>query len=203
MKFKDFDLTKVGQEVQLVGAIWSGENKTYLFYFPEYGPTRVRLGANMTEIPYPQEVETTDEDWKALMVQSDMVETEVLAKAEDGELVKAIVRKCNRNVDQTITWNVFRRDGFKCRYCGNNKVPMTIDHLVLWEDGGPTIERNLLTSCRKCNKTRGRMKYGEWMNSKAFREMSSNLSDDERVELRMIEGTLDAIPRVYNIKSRK
>lgn len=203
MKFKEFDLTKVGQEVQLVGGIWSGEGKTYLFYFPEYGPTRVRLGASMAEVPYPAEVEVTDEDWKALMTQSDMVETEVLAKAENGELVKAIIRKCQRTVDQTVTWNVFRRDNFTCRYCGNNKLPMTIDHLVLWEDGGATVEQNLLTSCRKCNKTRGRIKYGEWINNRYFREVTANLSDDERLALRMIEGTLDAIPRVYHIKSRK
>ncbi len=202
-KFSEFDLTKVGQEVQLVGGIWAGEDKTFLFYFPEYGPTRVRLSANMSETPYPYEVEAGHEDWKALMTQSDMVETEVMLKAENGDLVKGIIRKCQRTVDQAVTWNVFRRDGFRCRYCANDKVPMTIDHLVLWEDGGPTIEANLLTSCRKCNKTRGRKTYGEWMFDRYFREVSANLSDDERVALRMIEGTLPGIPRVYNIKSRK
>ena len=192
MKFADLDLKSVGNEVQLVGGIWAGKGKAYLLYFPEYGEE------------FPAEVVELDhEDWKALLQQSDVVETEVLSKLEDGTLYKAVVRKCTRTVDQQVTWNCFRRDGFRCRYCGKDDVPLTIDHLVLWEDGGPTIEKNLLSACRKCNKTRGRMKYPQWLDSRYYREVSKGLSAEVRQANLDVSSTLDALPLVVNVRSRK
>lgn len=78
---------------------------------------------------------------------------------------KVVLRKSQRNIDQKISWTVFRRDGFKCQYCGDHESPMTIDHLVLWEEDGDTVPANLLTSCKKCNHTRGNMPFDQWLKS--------------------------------------
>jgi len=191
MKFSDIKLDTIGQEVQLVGGVWAGNGQAYLFYFPEYGQEFEATPIAMTLA-----------DWQTLIKQSDAVETEVLTRNENGELVKIVARKCERIVNQDVTWSVFRRDHFACRYCGNDKVPLTVDHLVLWENGGPTIEANLVTACRKCNKARGRTPYVEWLQHPHYRKVSKNLTPQGHVQNTMLLDTLDAIPRVAHVKSR-
>ena len=112
------------------------------------------------------------------------------------------MRKCERAVDQNVTWAVFRRDHYTCRYCGNDKVPLTVDHLVLWEDGGPTIEANLVAACRKCNKTRGRTPYEQWMQHPFYQKVANKLSAEQRAANWALCDGLKAIPRVHHVKSR-
>ena len=50
--------------------------------------------------------------------------------------------------------NVFKRDGFKCQYCGTRKE-LTIDHLIPKAKGGKTSWNNLVTACKKCNSKKG------------------------------------------------
>jgi hypothetical protein len=50
--------------------------------------------------------------------------------------------------------NVFKRDGFKCQYCGTNKE-LTIDHLVPKAKGGKSSWSNLVTACKRCNTKKG------------------------------------------------
>jgi hypothetical protein len=196
MKFDDLDLPSVGHEILLVGGIWAGKGAAYLCYFPEFstevGPLQ---GTVVLEMGY--------EEWKRLLRQSDLVETEVLAKAKDGKLYKAVARKCERNISQGISWNVWRRDDFECRYCAADDVPMTVDHVVLWEEGGPSIEENLVTACRKCNKKRGNTPYAEWLESPYYKEVSRVLTPSERETNRALLDTLDAIPRMVHKRSHR
>ena len=192
MKFSDIDLHKIGNTIQLIGGIWAGEGQAFVFRFPEYVGEQVVL----------TEVEITHEDWKALLRQSDLVETEVLTQAEDGQLIKAVMRKCERSISQQVSWNVFRRDGFRCRYCGDEKAPLTVDHAVLWEDGGPSIEANLVSACRKCNKIRGRTQYVLWLQHAYYLDVYKNLSPEVRYQNEMLADRLGSIPRVVNVKAR-
>lgn len=192
MDFKNFNLKAVGTEILLVGGVWADEHKMYLCVFPEFD----EHAEDQIRVLCP-----SGEEWKALIRQSDLVETEVLEKAKDGKLVKAIARKCQRSIDQNVSWSVYRRDEFRCRYCGNDKVPLTVDHLVLWEEGGPSIEENLVAACRKCNKTRGNMQYTDWLKHPYYLQKSQNLTALVRADNEALVGTLDAIPRV--IKKRK
>ena len=50
--------------------------------------------------------------------------------------------------------NVFKRDGFKCQYCGTEKE-LTLDHLVPKAKGGKTTWSNLVTACKACNSKKG------------------------------------------------
>jgi hypothetical protein len=50
--------------------------------------------------------------------------------------------------------NVFKRDGFKCQYCGTEKE-LTLDHLVPKAKGGKTSWNNLVTACKTCNTKKG------------------------------------------------
>jgi hypothetical protein len=52
---------------------------------------------------------------------------------------------------------ILERDGFRCRYCGNEVTDATanMDHVVPYHKGGPTRVENLVTCCHACNKKKG------------------------------------------------
>ena len=67
-------------------------------------------------------------------------------------LLKYIVmpfRKVNLNRQ-----NLFKRDDFKCVYCGTNK-DLTIDHVIPKVKGGNNKWTNLVTCCHDCNVKKG------------------------------------------------
>jgi len=51
--------------------------------------------------------------------------------------------------------NVMIRDGFKCVYCGKEKVNLTIDHVLPKSRGGKSSFENCVTSCKDCNNDKG------------------------------------------------
>jgi len=51
--------------------------------------------------------------------------------------------------------NLFRRDGYRCQYCGTRKGPLTIDHVVPKTRGGVDSWENLVSACVKCNNKKG------------------------------------------------
>jgi hypothetical protein len=189
-ELKDIDLLQIGHTIQISGMMMSdGDGKTYLIPLPgELIGTLIGLNLSF-------------EDWKKFLRQSDIQEVEVLAN-DEGKLKKAIIRKSTRQIDQKVSWNVYRRDDYACRYCGRDDIPLTVDHIVLWEEGGPSIEENLVTSCKRCNKTRGNIQYKDWVVSDQYYDLSKNLSGFAiRLNLALID-TLDAIPRKVHVKIR-
>lgn len=46
--------------------------------------------------------------------------------------------------------NIFRRDGYKCGYCGSREK-LTLDHIIPISKGGRSTWENLVTCCSKCN----------------------------------------------------
>ena len=52
---------------------------------------------------------------------------------------------------------VLHRDKYRCRYCQCKvtKDSANIDHVVAWKHGGATVLRNLVASCKPCNKAKG------------------------------------------------
>lgn len=121
-----------------------------------------------------------------------------------GELngEKIILRKSQRNIDGTISWKVFRRDGYKCRYCAIDHVPLTVDHIVLWENNGATHVDNLVSSCKKCNRTRGNMNYRDWLKSDYYVSKMKYLTP-EVIQLNQdLADNLDNLPTVKKQRKR-
>lgn len=148
----DMDIKRFGNDLTVSGVLYGNGEDCFIAMLPdETSKNFIFLSA------------MTSEEWKILLQQTDLMETEILAKAKDGTLTKAIVRKSTRQVDQKISWNVFRRDQYACCYCGNDKTPLTVDHIVLWEEGGATVEDNLITACRPCNKRRGNEQFMDFI----------------------------------------
>lgn len=185
------DLLDVGHEVQTVGVILQGKGRTALVMYPDE-----QLGMQLTQ------VYLTVEQWRALLEQSDFQNREVEVVEQDGSIGKAFLRKSQRTIDASVQWGVWKRDGYACRYCGKDDVPLTIDHLITWEERGPTIAENLVTACRKCNRVRGTMPYEQWLQSDHYRSVSASLTESERDANASLVAGLSSIPRVRRIRSR-
>lgn len=56
-------------------------------------------------------------------------------------------------ISKAMRYQIFRRDGHVCQYCGGRPpdVALVVDHVVPATLGGPDIPENLTTSCRECN----------------------------------------------------
>lgn len=54
-------------------------------------------------------------------------------------------------------FEVFKRDGFICQYCGRRppEVILEADHIVPKSKGGTDIIENLITACYECNRGKG------------------------------------------------
>lgn len=189
-KFSDIDISEIGHTKQFIGCAYAGKDGGYLFLFP--GEKKVEL----------EDVEMSSGDCARLLRQTDLMETEVVQRAIDGTTTKAMLRKSNRQISQVVQWNVFRRDGYRCRYCGRNDVPLTVDHLITWEDSGPSTEDNLFSSCRPCNRARGNVAYEQWLCSSYYQSRSKDLDPTTKASNAAKSADLDKIQRVVHVQSR-
>ena len=60
-------------------------------------------------------------------------------------------------ISKKTRFEVFKRDGFKCQYCGAHPpaVLLHVDHITPVSRGGCNDEDNLITSCEPCNLGKG------------------------------------------------
>jgi 5-methylcytosine-specific restriction endonuclease McrA len=56
-------------------------------------------------------------------------------------------------VSKALRFQVLRRDGHACRYCGRTppEVKLHVDHVVAVALGGADTPDNLVTACSECN----------------------------------------------------
>lgn len=189
MKVSDVGLLKFGNTVQMTGAIYQGEGRTFLLALP---------GEQLGQNPIPLEVD----NWEELLRQTDLMETEIDQEVEKGVVRKAIVRKSTRQIEQTVSWRVFKRDQYRCRYCGADNIPLTVDHVITWEAGGPSVEMNLVATDKRCNRQRGNMPYEEWLKSAYYQGVSRKLSPAARAQNEALVAQLPLIPRNFKVRAR-
>lgn len=62
-----------------------------------------------------------------------------------------------RAISKKTRFEVFKRDGFKCQYCGDHppKVVLQVDHIVAVANGGRNEMDNYITACQPCNLGKG------------------------------------------------
>lgn len=181
MQIGSLNLLEFGNTVLLAGAIFSDQNNDlHAILLPRVDPK------------VPVLVSPTHEEWKELIKQTDL---KIIEVSQGEGMAKALIRKCERSIESRISWRVYKRDGYACRYCGNDDTALTVDHLVLWEDLGPSIEENLLSACSKCNKMRGNMLYEDWLNSLAYAKRSQGLDEITKLANRQLIPTLASIQK--------
>jgi len=170
LTFSSIDIHKFGNDLEICGMITGNGKELYIIPF---------TSVDYSDIDF-EIIDMTKEDWDKLLFQLDHLEVIVRAKDDNGKLQKIILRKSQRQIDTNIQWNVFRRDNYTCQYCGKNNVPLTVDHIILWEDMGQSIEDNLISACKKCNKTRGNMGFEDWRKDEYYLKVIPNSIVDER-----------------------
>lgn len=176
VSIEDLDILDVGHTIQLGGAIWTGNGKVYLVPLPD------------EDLVGEHELLVMDTgQWERFLNQSDVLDVRGPGKA--------ILRKSQRQIDQWITWEVFKRDGYRCRYCGK-EAPLTVDHVILWEQGGATVVDNLLACCRKDNKLRGNLEYDKWIYSQEYARISAGLTSDQQMNNLRIVPKLDDLRKI-------
>lgn len=189
----DINIHDIGNEIQIAGTVWSGKELSFITLLPEKSDDFTNLKRMPLTLP----------EWERLLRQTDLLETEIFKQDPTG-LTKIILRKSQRQIDNYLQWAVFKRDNYACKYCGRTGIPMTVDHVILWEDGGPTIAENLVTACRQCNKDRGRMSYEEWLSSPLYVRKSKDLPTEIRSLNRNLLFKLDSLraKKVNHVRSR-
>jgi len=195
MKLSDLNILDIGNTIQISGLVLQGQDQTLLAPFPGevITLTDASHGFNRNGVPTAcmDVLQFTTEDWERFFQQSDWLEVE----CQLGER-KVVLRKSQRQIDAAVSWAVFKRDDYRCRYCGK-EGPLTIDHILTWESGGPTIQQNLLAADRRCNRTRGNMLYAEWIHSDHYRKISKDLNSHVRA---MNETLIDKLPELEKLK---
>ena len=149
-------LERYGNELTIVGLVVGNGLEKEIIMFPEDGPL--------------QAFKVLEVNQEELLKIFEQLDTLAVTGVE-----KVVLRKSQRNIEQGISWEVFRRDNFTCRYCGADNVPMTVDHVVRWENLGQSVADNLICACRKCNKTRGNTEYPDWLTSQYYLDLVSKL----------------------------
>lgn len=185
-QFKEAELLKFGNEYTIKGIVFGEpeDKQDLIVYFPK----------EKYALEEPAELIATEDELYVLFEQLDQCNVEGHGKI--------ILKKGIRNLDQKICWEVYRRDKYKCRYCGIDNVPLTVDHIITWESGGATHPDNLLTCCKKCNRKRGNLDYGSWLQHKYCEAKSQFLSQKERDANEAITRKLAILPRMKVQRSR-
>lgn len=62
-----------------------------------------------------------------------------------------------RAVSTRTRFEIFKRDGFRCLYCGGTPLQgaLHVDHVVPLAEGGDNATANLVTACGECNLGKG------------------------------------------------
>lgn len=60
-------------------------------------------------------------------------------------------------IGKKLRFEVFKRDAFRCQYCGRTPPTVTLeaDHILAESKGGESHIDNLITSCMDCNQGKG------------------------------------------------
>lgn len=131
------DLMKLIQTGELVGL--KGK-KSWLI---EPASLRAAMAIRNAGLPEPPTIETA-------LLDKAFLEIEYL-RAENDRLRIVAARRSRRPLRQRF--EILKRDGYRCRYCGRSgrDVQLEVDHLIAVADGGTDEDDNLVTACGDCN----------------------------------------------------
>lgn len=96
-------------------------------------------------------------------------------------------RKPRKGIPKKIRFEVLKRDGFKCQYCGASApdVVLHIDHISPVSKGGGNDIMNLITSCEACNLGKSDKELNDKSSIEKQRKQLEELSE-KREQLQMM-----------------
>ena len=84
-----------------------------------------------------------------------------------------------KQISKTLRFEVFKRDKFTCQYCGQSSpdVVLEVDHINPVSNFGDNQIMNLITSCRDCNRGKGKRRLSDSYEIKKQNAQLKELSD--------------------------
>jgi 5-methylcytosine-specific restriction endonuclease McrA len=89
--------------------------------------------------------------------------------------LKKIIFGPGAHISRDEAMKIFRRDHYKCQYCGldgmhhfENWLVLTIDHVHPHAQGGTRKMENLVTACRPCNLMKGKRIFSSFDDAKNY-----------------------------------
>ena len=89
-------------------------------------------------------------------------------------------------ISKKMRFEVFKRDKFTCQYCGRTvpDVILEVDHIKPVAEGGTNDLINLVTSCKDCNRGKGKRKISDNSAVKRQQEQLKELAEkSEQLEM--------------------
>ena len=92
-----------------------------------------------------------------------------------------------KNLSKSVRFEVFKRDSFKCQYCGKSApdVVLEVDHIIPVSKGGDNDISNLITACFDCNRGKRDKKLTDKQSAKLQKEELDKLNA-RREQIEMI-----------------
>lgn len=92
-------------------------------------------------------------------------------------------------LSKKIRFEVFKRDKFTCQYCGRMSpdVILEVDHIKPVAEGGENDILNLITSCRDCNRGKGKRKLDDHSEAKKQQERIKELAEKNEQLMMLME----------------
>ena len=84
-----------------------------------------------------------------------------------------------KSMPKGLRFEVFKRDAFKCQYCGRSApdVILEVDHIKPVASGGTNELINLVTSCRDCNRGKGKKNLSDTSTVERQRKQLEDLNE--------------------------
>ena len=104
-------------------------------------------------------------------------------------------------VGKKVRFEVFKRDGFKCQYCGRSApdVVLHVDHINPKSRGGKNDLVNLITSCADCNLGKGARPLDDASTVDKQRRQLQELNE-RRLQLQMMVEWREELSRLEDDK---
>lgn len=107
------------------------------------------------------------------------------------------IKNGRAGISKRIRFEVFKRDSFKCQYCGKSApdVVLEIDHIIPVAAGGKNDIINLVTACYDCNHGKSDKSLGENNELDKQRKQMEQLNE-RRNQLKMMAAWKDELIRL-------
>lgn len=118
--------------------------------------------------------------------------------------VPSIKKPKRKAISDSVRFEVFKRDSFKCQYCGRSapEIVLRVDHIKPVAKGGEADILNLITACFECNAGKGARELDDHSLIQKQRDQLEELNE-RRVQLEMLlawkQGLQDIKTREFDI----
>lgn len=116
-------------------------------------------------------------------------------------------------VSKKIRFEVFKRDGFRCSYCGKEppQVVLEVDHIDPKSKGGKDDINNLITACFDCNRGKKNIPLDKITNQlqenlEVLREKEEQLKEYRKFAAKIekrIQQDIEEISEIYSTQYEK